>query len=228
MSQLQSSLACENIGVSPLQVEFHYEPIFWVKSQSILAYEQLARRPGDFDASFLSEISQNQTTLLDLASIETAFAAVKELKSPVFINAFPKNVERLAHRLSISADSFSDNVGLEVNEDVPLDLLIQYAKRFPDVWWILDDLDVRKDAFDTIANPFLRSLPLTAKFHAHSTINNRDHLFDTSLIPQNWTIVVEGVKPDMLSLLKQRGINFAQGRDLGRKQGNVTGLSHRL
>jgi hypothetical protein len=44
-----------------------------------------------------------------------------------------------------------------------------------------------------------------------------------NLLPRNWTVIVEGAKPPMLDTLKQRGVNFMQGRDLGYKQANITG-----
>jgi hypothetical protein len=212
----------------PILVEFHYEPVFWLKSNHILAYEQLARRPGDFDASFLSELTPSQTKALDAASMNTALVAVSALKAPVFVNAFPENVDCLAHRLSLSDDAYRQSVGLEVNEDVPLEKILVAAKKYPDIWWILDDLDLRKDALDTVANPFLRSLPLTVKFHCHSSINNESHLFDLNMLPPNWTVIVEGVKPQLLDVLKNRGVNFVQGRDLGSKKGNVTGCQHEI
>jgi len=204
-------------------VEFHYEPIFWLRSFSVLAYEQLARQPGGANAAFLQELSKHQLEKLDLAAIETAFKAQHRLRSPVFVNAFPATLERLAHRLSITDENLQQRIGLEANEDVPLDHLIHCITRYPDLWWVVDDLDLRPDALDTVANPFLRTIPLTVKFHSSSTLNQAAERFDMNLLPRNWTVIVEGAKPPMLDTLKQRGVNFMQGRDLGYKQANITG-----
>lgn len=200
-----------------LEVGFEYEPIFWSRTNQVLAYEQLARRPGDFDASFLSELSVEQRGRLDRQAVGIAQTAQATLGSPVFINAFSENVETLARRLKFSAAESRAQVGLEVNEDVPLPQLLDMIQRFPEIWWIIDDMDVRKDSFDTVAHPLLRQLPLTVKFHFQSTIHNDNHYFDLGMLPSNWMVILEGVKPDRLATVRDRGISFIQGRDLGQK-----------
>lgn len=222
MSPPQNSLHAIETVSQAIELEFAYEPVFWARTQAILAYEQLARRPGDFDASFLSELTQEQTSSLDNQAIDVALAASSILKTPVFVNAFPENVEAMARRLSLSTEDCIANVGLEVNEDLPIDQLVACVEKYPDIWWILDDLDLRKDSFDTVAHPLIRSLPLTAKFHYQCSLNSRSHNFDMNLLPSHWMVIVEGVKKDMVSTMKRRGISFIQGRDLGSNLRDVT------
>jgi len=205
-----------------LAFEFTYEPVFWSRSQAILAYEQLARRPGDFDASFLSELTKEQTAQLDLFAVDTAIAAAKLLKTPVFVNAFPENIEVMAHRLSLSNTFCQANIGLEVNEDLPLEKFVFLLGKYPDLWWILDDIDMRSDAFETVAHPLVRNNALTAKFHFQSSLHHRESAFDMNLLPSHWMVILEGVKPHMLNTCTKRGVSFIQGRDLGSEVRNVT------
>lgn len=218
-----SAVVSDSEVSSHLELEFEYEPIFMARTKSIVAYEQLARKKGGVDASFLQELSKPQIEKFDSEALVVAKRAASHVGSPVFVNGFPENIERMALEISSYPSTARERIGLEVNENLPVSDLVTLMKRYPEVWWVLDDIDQRKDALETITHPGIRRSALTVKFNFKSSINEYDNVFEMSSLPANWMVIAEGVKPDMFSMLTKRGVPFIQGRDLGFKRRNPTG-----
>lgn len=194
-------------------VEFAYEPILFTRTGTVFAYEQLVRLPGGGNAGWLGRLDPGQRAVLDREGVFAAQRATATFRRPVFVNVFPESFEAAAHTLREAP-----YVALEASETVPMDAIIDAIHRYPRLWLALDDATCRADTLAALYSSVLRHSPLFFKIAhgGHKTVLTG--AFDLSLLPPTWTLVVEGVRPELLHPLWRAGVLFAQGNRLSRQR----------
>lgn len=199
---------------SPL--EFAYEPIVHTRTGRPFAYEQLARLPGGTNAAFLADLTEQSKILLTEAAVATALRATSLFRRPIFINVFSEHLIMACDLLSsrLEQSTKPEFVALEIHEDTPLALAMEMAASYPNLWFVLDDITDRRDSLSTFTRPDVRRNPFTVKLPYQAGKDAANGLFDPSILPATWQMIVEGVSSTDLPLLVQQGFPLAQGRDL--------------